>query len=543
MIKKNVTDEELFYISCFYNPKCMLESLYPQGAMRDWDEAGECLKVRPYQRPFLALDGVLEDDDRLDDFENFQRRVKLGTKYIILARKLGKTFIALVGNIILKMVYYSGKEMTFSAYDEKHMSKVMDVIRSFFTSHSFFKQYKEAIKGSPEYKIETKNGNIFYGINETIKGKDPGTNWWGHHTDFNFTDEIQAETEAAFNKKIDAIGEKGCAEVLVGIPLVTKVSPLGKILKDARKQKQILRLPQYASPYWNAATREERERQYGGTNTVCYKVNVSAELVEGAEGAFDMERVRANYQTDKAIKAFEITKENYPRFKSELIVDSHKSAERTYIHADIGGNAAATEIGITFKVNGRYQLVYNITTWKLDDKENAELMIWLFNKVGANFIAVDATIMGAPIYRQLSEKLDLVIDDKILKRVIWCAFNENIVVGFKKDEKDPKKLAVDGNGKPIPEEEHTLIFAVQRLRTLFFDKQFIIPDNFIKFDEQFSDYLQIVSQNKVMFDSRNGEDHLVQCMQVFAILEWLTEQMPLLTKEAKPKKTSLGIWS
>lgn len=540
MLKKTLSEEELEFCELFYNPKCMIECLYPKGAMQTWNEEGECLTVRNYQIPLIQYDTVLADDDKLTDQENFQRRIDAGTLFVILGRKLGKSFIALIGNMILKLIYYSGREMTCAAYDEKHMGKIMDKMRSFFSSHDFFHQYKKSIKGSPEYTLETVNGNILYGVNETVKGKDPGANWWGHHTDINFQDEIQAESDAAYSKKIDAIGEMGCIEVLCGIPLVTKVSPLGKILKDRTKQKNILRFPQYISTFWNQKVREERERQYGGTNTVGYKVNVEAELIEGAEGAFDMQRVRDNYDPNKVIKAFEITKETYSQYFNILVLDSYVNAEKIFVFADIG-DTAATEIGIAFKVNDKYHLVYNITAFRLSDKELSDMLKWIFKKVNADFIAVDCTIMGKPIYRQLSEALDIVKDGKVIKRVIWCAFNESVTVGYEKD--DNGGVLLDANGRPVEKVENTLIFAVQRLREMFYEKQFVIPDNFIKFDEEMSSYLQLVSGNRVMFDSVGGADHTVQMMEVFAILIWQTEQLPALNINMKPKKTSLGIFS
>jgi len=876
MIKKTLSEDEIQFCEAFFNPKMMLECLYPKGAMQTWNEEGECLTVRNYQIPLLQYDSVIEDDDKLTEGENFQRRIDVGTLFVILGRKLGKSFIALIGNMILKLIYYSGREMTLAAYDEKHMGKIMDKMRSFYSSHEFFRQYKKSIKGAPEYTLETLNGNALYGINETVKGKDPGcvdketeiltdsgwkyfndltykdkvlslnkegvadyykinklikskykgilkrfksntseflftpnhkivvleheilklkqldkdsfykqiymkpnfiwkgnnikeikfagisnskkiefsieikiwckfiawylgegslaesvsshyrviisqkknclelenlldkmkikyskhivksgtfnytisnkliykhllkyfgkaknkhiatyfknlssdllnifieeyllgdgtvkyhknrklpyrglctsvkvladdlqevslkagyktnllidrirensfskkeiywitlchdkttvftrdkietifydgyvycvdvepnhtilirrnghvvwtgnSNWWGHHTDINFQDEIQAESDVAYSKKIDAIGEMGCIEVLCGIPLVTKVSPLGKILKDRTKQKNILRFPQYISTYWNQKVREERERQYGGINTIGYKVNVEAELIEGAEGAFDMQRVRDNYDPNKIIKAFEITKENYSQFFNILILDSYANAEKIFIFADIG-DTAATEIGIAFKVNNKYHLVYNITAFRLSDKELSTLLIWIFKKVNADFISVDCTVMGKPIYRQLSEVLDIVKDGKVIKRVIWCAFNESVTVGYEKD--DNGNIMLDGNGLPVERRENTIIFAVQKLREMFYDKLFVIPDNFIKFDEEMSSYLQLVSGNKVIFDSTT-DDHVVQMMQVLAILIWQTEQLPAININMKPKKTSLGIFS
>jgi len=81
------------------------------------------------------------------------------------------------------------------------------------------------------------------------------------------------------------------------------------------------------------------------------------------------------------------------------------------------------------------------------------------------------------------------------------------------------------------------------LRELFYDRRFIIPDNFIKFDEQFSSYLQIQSGLNVSFDTSSGEDHFLQAMQVFAIMEWQTENLPNINPKKETRKPSLGYFN
>jgi len=42
----------------------------------------------------------------------------------------------------------------------------------------------------------------------------------------------------------------------------------------------------------------------------------------------------------------------------------------------------------------------------------------------------------------------------------------------------------------------------------------------------------------VSFDSSSGEDHVVQMMQVFSIMQWQTEGLPLITQaKERPKNT------
>jgi len=540
---KNLTEEELFFCERFFDVRCFIESTFSKGTPKNWNDKKPCISIRAYQRPFFGFDSALEDDDRLSELENFRKRIAVGTKIIVSARKIGKTFCGLVANILMKIVHYSDLEIAMASYDEKHVSKVMDSVKEFIGYHNFYKSYKQRITGSPEYLIETKNGNKLFGINETTKGKSPGENFWGHHFHIIFQDEIQAETETAYTHKVDAVSDFGSLEIFCGIPLVTKTSPLGRILHDRSFKKSLIRLPQYVSHLWDEATKERRIRDYGGKETSSYKINVAADLVEGASGAFDLENVRACYNKKRTIKRFEITKNNINYFKSLLVLDRLPQASKIFVTADIG-DTAATEICVIALINKKYHLIYNITTYRLSlTQELPDVIEYIFRQVGGNFLAVDSTILGKPVYEILSERLnDKEFDDKgmltkVNRRVHYCAFNEDIVTGFEKNEKG--RVIRDNKGNVIEKKENALVFSVRRLNELFFDRKFDIPDDDYKFDNQFSSYVSTVSGNRIVYGSTT-EDHYLQGMQVFAVLEWLTEQLPILTVQKDPKKPGLG---
>ena len=177
-------------------------------------------------------------------------------------------------------------------------------------------------------------------------------------------------------------------------------------------------------------------------------------------------------------------------------------------------------------------------------QELPDLIEHIFRTVNGNFLSVDCTIMGAPVYEILSERLNIkILDEKgklirIDKRVLWCAFNEDIVTGFVKDDKD--RTVRDAKGNVIEKKENALIFAVRRLNELFYDKKFDIPDDDYKFDNQFSSYVSTISGNRIIYGSTT-EDHYVQSFEVFAILEWLSEQLPVLSAGTKHKKLSFGV--
>jgi len=113
-MNKKITLEEEEFMQCFYNPKCAVESLFSKGNPRNWNDGKECIRLRLYEIPFLGYDSLIEDDNRLDEKENFRRRIALGTRIIICARKIGKTFIGLIANILLKLIHYSDKEITMA---------------------------------------------------------------------------------------------------------------------------------------------------------------------------------------------------------------------------------------------------------------------------------------------------------------------------------------------------------------------------------------------------------------------------------------------
>jgi hypothetical protein len=369
--------------------------------------------------------------------------------------------------------------------------------------------------------------------------------WWGHHTFINFQDEIQAETDTAYEKKIDAVSDFGVMEILCGIPLINKASPLGRLIRDRENRKHLIRLPQYVSSLFDEHTKRNRIRAYGGEESIGYKINVAAELIEDAFGVFDMDRVKNNYNKKRIIKHFDVTNKTFAHYKNILVLEPIYNSSKTYVVADIG-DTAETEISVIGKIDNKFQLVYNITTNRLSlTKELPELIEYIFRKVGGHYCSVDCTIMGKPVYEILSDKLnEKTIDEKgnikkLIKRVYWCAFNEDIVTGFEKDEEG--HLIRDGKGQYVEKREPTLHFAVTRLQQMFFDKKFDIPADDYKFDLQFSTYISMISGNKIIYDT-TSEDHYLQSFEVFAILIWLTEGLPYLSPVEENEDPVFGVY-
>jgi len=541
---KRLSDSELDFMECFYQPRSAVECLFAHGTPKNWNENGKCIDLRIYQIPFLGFDSILEDDNKKTDLENFRRRINVGTRIILSGRKIGKSFVGLTANILMKLIYYRDKEMTMGSFDEKHVCKILDPVSDFFSSHNFFKSYKKRIRKGNPYEIELYNGNVLSGINETIKGKNPGENYWGHHTYINFQDEIQAETEQAYEKKIDAVSDFGAMDILCGITLISKTSPLGRIIRDKENKRRVIRTPQYVTKLFDEQAKSKRVRAYGGEQSMGYRINVAADLIENAQGIFDMDRLKQNLNKKRIIKRFEITKNNFKDYKRILVLEPIYGSSKTFVTSDIG-DSAATEITVFGLVNGKYQLVYNITTYRLSlTKELPELMEYIFRRVEGTYLAVDATIMGKPVYEILSEKLNEKYTEngeaKIIKRVFWVAFNESMITGIEKDDKG--RAIRNKSGEIQNKTEASLHFSVMRLQSLFYDKKFDIPEDDYKFELQFSSYIGILSGNKMIYDTTISEDHYVQAFEVFALLEWQTEQLPNINNITECKKNSLGVY-
>jgi hypothetical protein len=543
---KRLTEEETSFMECFYQPKSAVECLFAEGTARNWNDNGRCIDLRIYQLPFLGFDSILEDDNKLSDLENFRRRINVGTRIILSGRKIGKSFVGLIANILIKLIHYSNKEMTMGSYDEKRISKILDPVSEFITNHKFFKSYKMRVRKGNPYEIKLNNGNILTGINETIKGKNPGENYWSHHPFINFQDEVQSETEQAYEKRVDAASDFGVMDILCGITLISKMSPLGRILRDRENKNRIIRLPQYVTKLFDEKAKQNRIRAYGGEQSTGFRINVAADLIENAQGVFDMDRLKTNLNKKRIIKRFEITKSNFNNYKRILVLEPVYGATKTFVTSDVG-DSAATEITVFGKVNGKYQLVYNITTFRLSlTKELPELMEYIFRQVQGTYLAVDATIMGKPVYEILADRLnEKTIDDQgnikeIIKRVYWVAFNEDVITGIEKD--DNGRIVRNRNGEIQNKTESALHFSVVRLQSLFYDKKFDIPEDDYKFELQFSSYIGILSGSRMVYDSTT-EDHYVQSFEVFALLEWYTEQLPNINNVSERKKTSFGVYS
>jgi len=269
-------------------------------------------------------------------------------------------------------------------------------------------------------------------------------------------------------------------------------------------------------PHHNFFIRRNNRCHFTG-NSSAYRLNVEAEEIEGTEGFWDMIRLKdASYNQSRHLKYFEVNKENFDKFKTEIIVERMAGTEQVFICSDIGYSGSPSQLIVIFKIGNKYKYAYNIPMFKLLHKEQAQVVKWLYDVLGGAFVATDATGDNGAI---IDDLFDMGIPQEHLLKVF---FNKNMVVGYQKD-KDGKILK-DNEGKPLLQEANTIQWAMSELEKLLYgdeDYGMDIPqdENFL---EEFNGFLRLMNGTRVSYDSSTS-DHKHQSFQCFAICRFFNE--------------------
>jgi len=509
---QSISEEDLDFIEDFYDPIAYSECLFS-----DFDNLSilndEFGHIRNGQISMLSYEYTIDRDPSLSKKENFHLKEGAGSLYNFGARKYGKTLITLLIDMLTSAVHLDGWNTLFSSFDQVHVRKVLEVFIGAIENHPFLKQFNPRVKRSPTYFIKFKNGFSIESVNQNIASKNPGGQFFGHHTKKHWMEEASKETEKVEAKRVDAISELGCIERFSGMTDFTKYSPAGKIFYNAKKRNWIVNLPQYINPMWDNKTKGDAVKKYGGENSIGYRVFVKGEVVEDGISVFDMERVKRNYDEERSIRHIELPKERFKFFKEIIIVERPKNAEVIYVAADIG-ESAPTEIIIISKVNDIYKYLYNITLYNLTDKEQFEIFKYISESVQVNFIGLDTTEgTGRAIYRSLEEHYGK-------EHLVWCAFNEKIPVGFEKDEIGN---LIFKDGKPIVKEEFVSEWSIKHLKEdLLYAERMYLPMDY-KLDIQLNSVISTQSGNRTVYACVSEEDHLLAAFRVFSIMQWSNE--------------------
>ncbi len=519
MLIEKITDEEIEFCENWNNPMCMVECLFSNFdnlGQFDEEKLGE---IRHYQRPMISHESLIDFETtakhhKLSKKETFKLRKNIADIYALGARKWGKSLCVLKLDIPLSSIYDKDLWGCMYSIDEKRLRGILDDVKVAFDFHPIFKIFNYHCSFKPEIKFTNRtNGWKLQGVNMTLKGKNPGEQFFQIHFDKVWGDEVSFEIEKVFKKRVESEGELGAIIRLAGMTDFPNHSPIGKIFKNPDNKKHILNLPQFVSPFWDEKEKQDRIEAYGGEDSINYKVYVKGEIVPDGSTEFDMERVSECYMKKKKIKRFELKKEHFSNFKNLIIVERPKNAERIFVFGDIGDGGGGSDISVISEIGDKYYWLYDIVLYKMTEAEQYEVFKYIVEQTQANVLGFDC---GEGCGRGLYDRFE---KRGFKENLVWYSGNKKVIVGFEKDEQGGYKR--DRSGKLIPKEEFMSEWTVKRLKVLLYENRLFLPMDY-KFDCQFSAVVKITSgtRNKYPCVSETG-DHLFDSFKVFAIAQWL----------------------
>jgi hypothetical protein len=512
MLKQKITDEELEFMECWHTPRCLAESLFSNfNNLSEFhpDRFGE---VRTYQIPFLSHEPIADENvTGLSNKQKFNIRKNVGDAYAFGGRNFGKTKVFHEIDINLSLLHDDSYSCCFTSVDMIHMDRVLDSVKEAMENHPIIKCWtkKNGTKKSP-WRLKGKNGWNLIGANMGILSSNPGKSFYGLHVFKIFGEEMSLESQEVYEKRQDSVSELGAVMRLSGMTNFTRHSPAGKAFYNPENKGKIINLPQFVNPNYDKKTHENRLKEFAGEDTILFKTFVKGEVVEDGVSEFDTERISKCVNEKIEIKAFEITKEKFPRFKNIIITERPLNAERIFIAADIG-ESAGSEIIVISETKGIYTYLYNITLYNLTHLEQADIFDYLIKKLQANVVALDCGDgTGRAVKRELEQKYPK-------ENLIHYDGSMKIAVDFEKDNEGNIKLE---KGKPVNLEEFMSEWSVRRLKVLLYEQKMRLPLDY-KMEQQFSSVMGFSSGSRTKYKCIAASDHLFDAFRVFAIAEWL----------------------
>jgi len=522
---QKLKDSEIDFIATLHDPIASKECLFPVNikAPHLWAEDDcELVKIRNYQMAWANFSHIFCDDNSLTKKQNFQKKKDAGICYNIGARNSGKSFDFIQMDAPINIMLGDGRESCLGSATDGFLQKVASPILNILHEHPFFKIFKKqgkstGIKAGNNIEVQTRHGHTFYGRNEKIGSPEPGTKFHGLHYDTLYYEEISYATEEGEEKRVDSGSSLGVIERFSGIPDIRLGSPLGNILYSKKNKKWVCRLPQYVREDWDDSRRKYMIEKYNGESSMAYKLNVIGEIIEGAEGFWDIERIKAKcLNKSRRIKQFDIDKKKYKNFRSHIIIDRIPS-QQIFCCADIGAGARPTEIIIVFYNGKKHQVHYNITLNKLTSREQANIFAYIYQVLGSCFIGIDATTdYGIADYLEK--------DFNIPKAHLFpIDLRKNVEIDFEKNEHG--LVIRNASGKSAVKTMVAIDWGMARLEHLFYEGFMEIGlDN--KFFKEFAGFKVLQTGLRKSYGSSTTDDYH-QAFQIFAITQWMFEWQTL----------------
>ena len=515
-ILEKITPSELEFMEDFYCPEALADCLFSNFDNTSQFE-DNLSSVRIGQFPLLSYDCMLDYNPKIGEKENFRLKEGAGQCYVLGGRKFGKSLITEIIDISISTLLLDNEDIAFTSLDALHIRGILEKVIVGLENHPILKQLRAKINRSPSYRLFIdRTGWLLESVNMALSSKDPGSQWFAKHKTRIFIEEASFETDEVYNKRIDAVSELGCVVRAAGMTNFTKYSPSGRTFFDISKKPWVMNVPQTINPRWDKKQKKKAIKEYGGENSVQYRIFVEGKVVEDGLSVMDMVRVRKCYKNEETIKHFEITKENYENFKYIINVERPKNAEMIYIAADIGETAPTEIIIMSLVTNGdtrKYHYLYNITVYNLAAKEQEIIFKHLGDLLEANIIALDTTDgEGRAIFRAL----ELVYPKENL---CWVGFNEKTPIGIAKTEQG---YPMYKDGKPVYEEEYVSEWTMKRLKELLYDEKLLCPLDY-KLDVQLNSIISTQSGTRTVYSVVSEEDHLLAAFRCFSLAEWQNE--------------------
>ncbi len=525
--------EDLIMFFLLSHPICCNEILF-----HDFDSLGIWNKnkfghIRTYQYPMLSWDSLFLYNKNLTPEKNWKLKNNLGESYNLGGRLTGKSLVSILLDVIQSTWNKVYKWAVISSYDKLHVLELFEKLINAFENHKILKILNIRPIRSPAYKLNFANGLLLESVNQNIASKNPGGQYFQKHFDRQYLEEASFLTKEVSGKMLMAQSEKGCINRYSGMCTFTKTSPMGEIFFDLKNKKKIINLPSYINPTWNDKKEADAVKEFGGKDSPGYQLQIDGKVIEGVESVFDIQRIRQTYLTDKkgdsiSIKAFEINKDTFHRYKELVIVEKPNNADFLGIYADIGEGGAPSEYIVISRIGEKYRYIYRLTTFQLSPEEEKEFIKYLIEKLTPNIVGLDNT---SGVGKALISALIKDYPDNIIP----VSFNENIDIAFKKDKNG--NFIKDKQGNYEYEQANMVDWSVQCLKDIFYKKEIEIYED-TKFDTQINNVIVgKTKQGKVIYGYKTA-NHLFQAFQVFAICKWLVEFKNI--KPIQKRKPSMG---
>ena len=474
--------------------------------------------IRKYQYPMLSYDNLFLYDPKLSKEKNWEIKNNLAESYNLGGRLTGKSAISIIIDTAVNTFNKIYKWCIISSYDKLHIQEIFEKLINAFENHKILKILNCHPLRSPTYKLNFANGLLLESVNQNITSKNPGGQYFGKHFDRHLIEEASYLTKDVSGKMLMSQSEKGCINRYSGMTTFTKTSPMGEIFFDLNNKRKIINLPSYVNPTWNAKKEADAIKEFGGKDSPGYHVQIEGKVIEGAESVFDIQRVRQTYLIDKkgnpiSIKAFEINKDSFHRYKEIIILEKPNNADSIGIYADIGEGGAPSEYIILSKIDKIYKYTHRITTFQLSPEEEKEFIKYLIELLQPNIIGLDST---SGVGKALISALVKDYPDNIIP----VSFNENIDIDFEKDKND--NFVKDKSGNYVYKQANMVDWSMQCLKNIFYSKKIKCYED-VKFDTQINNVIVGKTKQGKMLYRYIGVNHLFQAFQVFSICDWLTE--------------------